>query len=1184
MLKDQGIDLDHNRFLILQGEVEQISLMKPKGTTANEEGLLEYLEDIIGSNRFVAPIAAAATDLEAAVVEHDAALVRTHFAEGELRKLEALKNEAESHFEALMELCDKRATVVRLDQMDADSRSAEARDQEAKLAARLEENVALLKQKEELMADAAAGFKAQNAQMKSAVAEQQEAKEALAEFERKEVSLGEELKHGRENAKKIEAKIKKTEKELREKESVQKLEARLPEYEVTLKKVTASHTVEEQKLEAMYEALKGESTKIHVQLEQRQKEMLPWTKQLNDAQSQLDLAVSEQDMLQKQTGKRSAALSKAQEELRTMDSTLAKQQTALESATATLAGGKSREQELKTHIHRLEEEENRIQGELREVRDKLVASRTEVDSNSGMGKIIRLLGNAADQGLIANFHGRLGDLGTIDPKYDVAVSTAAPGLNNLIIDSEKEAAKCIALMKKKNVGRATFCILDRQKDLAQKCRNKIDTPEGVPRLFDLIRPVDEKFSAAFYHALRDTLVAEDIDQGSRLAYGQRDGRRWRVVTLDGKIIDLAGTMTGGGSRPMMGLMKLQAANDKKAPAAGLGAITKEDVEKLTLEEAAKLKELDRVMNELASANQQLKMLHQDLERCALDVPKIKMQLDSYAGRRAELMRRLPELEKACALSADERRELARLDEEVTSKTAQLKKVRGETAELQAQIDALKQALEGLGGDNVKQQKELVERIAVQVEETSGKISETKVRLSGASKAIPKLEKALAAAQKELEEANADAAKKEDELANLMEKFKSEREVYQSKVDIATKLEMAVKKLSREHEASAKAIAELKSGAVDLRNKLEDLRQSLVSYENNKGKLEQRLAIEARKKHDFWKQCHPNMENDEDAAAAAAAAEGKGKEEADDVVVAVAAENEPFALKVVSAEELAELNKNQLKQEIARLEKATQGENVHNGAIREYLQQAKLVEAKQKEKEVASAVVDKARELHESLRSQRLSIFMEGFSFINSKLKATYQAINMGGDAEMEPRDHMDPFAEGIEFTVKPPKKSWKAIMNLSGGEKTLSSLSLVFALHQYKPTPIYVMDEIDAALDFRNVSIVASYIRERTRNDAQFIVISLRSDMFESAERLHGIYKTNDTTKSVTIDPKAFHLGRQIGGGVEAKAEASRHVVAVADAPLTPVKTVAKKVRSDKGKEEADEDDESSSLREITNA
>ena len=82
-------------------------------------------------------------------------------------------------------------------------------------------------------------------------------------------------------------------------------------------------------------------------------------------------------------------------------------------------------------------------------------------------------------------------------------------------------------------------------------------------------------------------------------------------------------------------------------------------------------------------------------------------------------------------------------------------------------------------------------------------------------------------------------------------------------------------------------------------------------------------------------------------------------------------------------------------------------------------------------------------------------------------------------------DSLDPFSEGILFSVMPPKKSWKNISNLSGGEKTLSSLALVFALHHYKPTPLYVMDEIDAALDFRNVSIVASYIKERTKNAPQ---------------------------------------------------------------------------------------------------
>jgi structural maintenance of chromosome 4 len=163
----------------------------------------------------------------------------------------------------------------------------------------------------------------------------------------------------------------------------------------------------------------------------------------------------------------------------------------------------------------------------------------------------------------------------------------------------------------------------------------------------------------------------------------------------------------------------------------------------------------------------------------------------------------------------------------------------------------------------------------------------------------------------------------------------------------------------------------------------------------------------------------------------------------------------------------------------------------------------------------------ARKTHEELRRMRLEKFMDGFGKITLKLKEMYQMITLGGDAELELVDSLDPFSEGIVFSVRPPKKSWKNIANLSGGEKTLSSLALVFALHHYKPTPLYVMDEIDAALDFKNVSIVANYIKERTKN-AQFIIISLRNNMFELADRLVGIYKTNNCTNSVTVNPKAF--------------------------------------------------------------
>ena len=171
----------------------------------------------------------------------------------------------------------------------------------------------------------------------------------------------------------------------------------------------------------------------------------------------------------------------------------------------------------------------------------------------------------------------------------------------------------------------------------------------------------------------------------------------------------------------------------------------------------------------------------------------------------------------------------------------------------------------------------------------------------------------------------------------------------------------------------------------------------------------------------------------------------------------------------------------------------------------------------------------ARRKHEDLRRLRLEMFMDGFGEITLKLKEMYQMITLGGDAELELVDSLDPFSEGIVFSVRPPKKSWKNISNLSGGEKTLSSLALVFALHHFKPTPLYVMDEIDAALDFKNVSIVANYIKERTRN-AQFIIISLRNNMFELADRLVGIYKTNNCTKSVSINPRAFGMHGSLSG------------------------------------------------------
>ncbi|GAA6093730.1 structural maintenance of chromosomes protein 4, partial [Tachysurus ichikawai] len=186
-----------------------------------------------------------------------------------------------------------------------------------------------------------------------------------------------------------------------------------------------------------------------------------------------------------------------------------------------------------------------------------------------------------------------------------------------------------------------------------------------------------------------------------------------------------------------------------------------------------------------------------------------------------------------------------------------------------------------------------------------------------------------------------------------------------------------------------------------------------------------------------------------------------------------------------AEELLKLTTEQLeaikspdviKNEIALLEDRCAQMKPNLGAIAEFKKKEELYLQRVAELDDITTHRDNFKRSCEDLRKQRLNEFMAGFNIITNKLKENYQMLTLGGDAELELVDSLDPFSEGIMFSVRPPKKSWKKIYNLSGGEKTLSSLALVFALHHFKPTPLYFMDEIDAALDFKNVSIVACYI------------------------------------------------------------------------------------------------------------
>lgn len=207
---------------------------------------------------------------------------------------------------------------------------------------------------------------------------------------------------------------------------------------------------------------------------------------------------------------------------------------------ADISDGQAEVAKLKKQEKALIEEEGLLKEEEREVGDKLRAQRSNVQESrlaseelQSRGGVLQALVAKKSSGL-PGVEDRLGNLGTIDDKYDVAISTACAGpLNHIVTSDTRTAEACVAYLKKNNLGRATFIMLDKLHYL-QDAMRPIETPEGAPRLFDLVKPKHERFLPAYYMAMRDTLVAKDLEQASRLAYGS--GKRFRVVTLQGQLV------------------------------------------------------------------------------------------------------------------------------------------------------------------------------------------------------------------------------------------------------------------------------------------------------------------------------------------------------------------------------------------------------------------------------------------------------------------------------------------------------------------------------------------------------------------------------------------------------------------------------------------------------------------------
>ncbi|XP_028587254.2 structural maintenance of chromosomes protein 4 isoform X1 [Podarcis muralis] len=1073
LLRSHGIDLDHNRFLILQGEVEQIAMMKPKGQNVHDEGMLEYLEDIIGSERLKEPIQILCRKVEILNEQRGEKLNRVKMVEKEKDALEGERNKAleflsleNKMFREKNKICQyyiyelqKQITGLETQKEEIHEDTKEVNEKSSKLSDEKKDKNKALKEIEKKLNKITAFI--------------EENKNTFKQLDLEDVQVREKLKHAKSKSKKLEKQLQK------DKEKVEDLRSVPARSESAIGEATAKREVlekekkrVEEKLKEVMDSLKQETQGLQNEKEDKEKELMEFSKTVNEARSNLEVAQSELDLYLSHHNTAVSQFKAAEEALQTASGTLKERLATIKELESKLPQAEHDLKKKENDLNKLVKDEANIKNYVQDLRQKVEEARSSLAINKSRGRVLEVLLQQMKSGKIPGIYGRLGDLGAIDEKYDVAISSSCGALDHIVVDTMDTAQECVKFLKKENIGVATFIGLDKM-TVWEKSMGKIQTPENIPRLFDMVKVKDEKVRNAFYFALRDTLVANNLDQATRVAF--QKNKRWRVVTLQGQIIEQSGTMTGGGGKVMKGRMGSSVVVET----------TEDEVNKMESQLQKDLQKATQFQEQKVQLEEAISKLHQSIREMRNTLGKYSANIQSLSEQEAHLKIQIKELERNVIAAAPDKIKQKEMERKCRCFKEDYDKVAAKAGKLETEIKRLHNLIIDINNNKLKGHQDNLDKINKEIDQCSSAITKAQVAIKTADRNLNKSEDAVLHTEKEIEE-------NKKALQDLTEQLNTLEEKAAKVMNDSKEAEESLPEIQAEHHSvlqKIKAIQDeehlLQKEALNIRLKIEQLDSHIAEHQS---------------KIKYW------------------------QKEISKISLHSLEDEQVEELAVLNQEELEAIrNPDIVTNQIALLEAQCNEMKPNLGAIAEYNKKEELYLKRVAELDEITNMRDKFREAEEDLRKQRLHEFMAGFNVITNKLKENYQMLTLGGDAELELVDSLDPFSEGIMFSVRPPKKSWKKIFNLSGGEKTLSSLALVFALHHYKPTPLYFMDEIDAALDFKNVSIVAFYIYEQTKN-AQFIIISLRNNMFEIADRLIGIYKTYNTTKSVATNPKVIAL------------------------------------------------------------
>ncbi|KAK2788097.1 Structural maintenance of chromosomes protein 1 [Onygenales sp. PD_12] len=695
-------------------------------------------------------------------------------------------------------------------------------------------------------------------------------------------------------------------------------------------------------------------------------------------------------------------------------------------------------------------------------------------------------------------------------KYADAVSTVlGRHFDAIVVDNEKTAKECIQHLRDQRAGQATFIPLE---TIQVKAFNS--SLKGMHRgMRPAIETVDfdNSVARAITYACGNAIVCDDLATAKYLCYDK--GVDAKAVTLDGTVIHKGGLMTGGRGpghqqskrwedTDVTNLHKLK---DKLI--SDLASLPK--AHRKGAEEESLQGQLAGLEQRLAYSRDELKALDRNIESRSGEVDFAKRQMKSVQPKYREKKHALEELDE----SIDEfQTSVSGVEDEVyrafcrrlgyaniREYEAQQGSLQQEAAEKKLEFTTQKSRIE----NQMSFEKQRLQATEDRIEGLRSQSERDRVL-------IAELEEERATIRDRLDNLNA-------ELELLGEDLAEQKEAYsQSAENLATQ-RREVQKRAKNVEATLKAVSTLDGErqrhsadryALLRRCKLEDID---IPLEKDSAPLST-LPID-----DLVQNDQDAMDIDEDPTL--------GNIQTDDVHdygIEVDFESLGDSLKEESDDKIEEELQNQIKSLNNELDKMAP-----NMRAMERLEGVEnKLRSTEKDFEDARKRARKAKDGFEEVMRKRSELFNKAFTHISEQIEPIYRDLTktasypMGGKAYLDIEDSEEPYLDGIKYHAMPPLKRFRDMEHLSGGEKTMAALALLFAVHSYQPSPFFVLDEVDAALDNTNVARIANYIRDHAAPGMQFIVISLKTGLFQVSEALVGIYRDQaaNSSKSLTLD------------------------------------------------------------------